>query len=180
MSDVDLELVEKVRRGDKDAFAAIVGRYQTTVFNAAYRIVGNAEDAADITQATFIKVFENIASFDPSFRFFSWLYRISVNESLNFRKGRRQAASLEVEPASSQPGPYEDFRQLERCEHLERALSVLSYDHRVVIVLKHLVMLSYRDIAGILDLPEKTVKSRLFAARQALHRQLVGQGFTWP
>lgn len=177
MSDVDLELVERVKKGDKDAFAAIVGRYEQTIFNAAYRIVGDAEDAQDITQVTFIKVFEKIDSFDPAFRFFSWLYRISVNEALNFRKRQNRAARLEVEPTSGQPGPYEELRQLERCEHLERALSAMTYDHRVIIVLKHLVMLSYRDIGEILDLPEKTVKSRLFTARQVLHRQLAKQGY---
>lgn len=177
MSGTDKELVDRVRMGDPDAFEQIVGRYERTVFNSAYRIVGDVEDAADITQATFVKVFEKIESYDPSYRFFSWLYRISVNEAYNFRKRKLQTATLAVEPETTQPGPYEDFRQLEMCEHLERALETMAYDHRIVIVLKHLMLLSYREIAEILTLPEKTVKSRLFSARQVLHRQLLEQGY---
>lgn len=177
MSDTDLELVERVKEGDTDAFGQIVNRYERTVFNSAYRIVGDQDDAADITQVTFVKVYEKIETFNPTFKFFSWLYRISVNEAYNFRKKRMKVATLEMDPKSNQPGPYEDFRQLERCEHLERALETMTYDYRVVVVLKHLMLLSYKEIASILEVPEKTVKSRLFSARQVLHRQLMEQGY---
>jgi RNA polymerase sigma-70 factor (ECF subfamily) len=177
MSDTDLELVDRVKSGDRSAFESIVNRYERTVFNSAYRIVGDRDDAADITQTTFVKVFEKIDTFKPSFKFFSWLYRISVNEAYNHQKRRMQAATVELEPPASQPGPYEDLRQSERCEHLERALEEMTYDYRIVIVLKHLMLLSYREISEILNVPEKTVKSRLFSARQVLHRQLVEQGY---
>ena len=177
MSDTDQELVDKVKTGEKEAFGQIVNRYEKTVFNSAYRIVGDMDDAADITQATFVKVYEKIDSFNPDFKFFSWLYRISVNEAFNFQKRNKKAAYLEMEPMTDQPGPYEDFRQLERCEHLERALETMTFDYRVVIVLKHLMLLSYKEIAEILELPMKTVKSRLFSARQVLHRQLMEQGY---
>lgn len=177
MSDTDLELVERVKTGDTEAFGQIVNRYEKIVFNSAYRIIGDQDDAADITQATFVKVYEKLATFNSSFKFFSWLYRISVNEAYNFRKKRMKVAAIGMEPATTQPGPYEDFRQLERCEHLERALETMTYDYRVVIVLKHLMLLSYKEIATILEVPEKTIKSRLFSARQVLHTQLVEQGY---
>jgi RNA polymerase sigma-70 factor (ECF subfamily) len=177
MSETDLKLVERVKKGDSGAFEQIVNRYERTVFNSAYRIVGDIEDAADITQTTFVKVFEKIDSFNPAYKFFSWLYRISVNEAYNYQKRKLQAAEMAVEPKTSQPGPYEDFRQLEMCEHLERALATMTYDYRIVIVLKHLMLLSYKEIAEILTVPEKTIKSRLFSARQVLHRQLVEQGY---
>ena len=177
MSYTDLELVDRVKTGDKGAFEKIVNRYENTVFSSAYRIIGDMDDAADITQTTFVKVYEKIDSFNPAFKFFSWLYRISVNEAYNFQKKKKKAATIEMEPRADQPGPYEDFRQLERCEHLERALETMTYDYRIVVVLKHLMLLSYREIAEILDLPEKTVKSRLFSARQVLHRQLEEQGY---
>ena len=177
MADTDLELVERIKTGDNDAFGQIVIRYERTVFNSAYRIVGDKDDAADITQATFVKVFEKIETFNPNFKFFSWLYRISLNEAYNFRKRMMQVATIGMEPVADQPGPYEDFRQIERCEHLERALETMTYDYRVVIVLKHLMLLSYKEIATILEVPEKTIKSRLFSARQVLHRQLVEQGY---
>jgi len=177
MSDTDLELVDRVKTGDMVAFGKIVNRYEKTVFNSAYRIVGDMDDAADITQTTFVKVFEKIDSFNPSFKFFSWLYRISINEAFNLQKKNKQAASIEMETVSTQPGPYEDFRQMEMCENLKYALAKMTYDYRIVIVLKHLMLLSYKEIAEILSLPEKTVKSRLFSGRQVLHRQLVEQGY---
>ncbi len=177
MLETDQELVDKVKSGDKAAFESIVSRYERMVFNSAYRIVGDRDDAADITQATFLKVFEKIGSFNSDYKFFSWLYRISINEAYNFHRKRIQAASIEMDPPSSQTGPYEDLRQRERCEYLEKALETMSYEHRVVIVLKHLMQLKYKEIARILGLEEKTVKSRLFSARQALHRQLVEQGY---
>ena len=177
MSDTDQELVARAQRGDSEAFERIVKRYEGIVFNSAYRIVGDRDDAADITQTTFVKVFEKIDTFDPDYKFFSWLYRISVNEACNFRKRKNQAATVGIEPRANSPGPYEDLRQKERCEHLGRALETMSYDYRVVVVLKHLMLLSYKEISDILDLPEKTVKSRLFSARQVLHRQLMEQGY---
>ncbi len=177
MSDTDLELVDRVKTGDMDAFGKIVNRYEKTVFNSAYRIVGDMDDAADITQTTFVKVFEKINTFNPAFKFFSWLYRISINEAFNLQKRNKKAATIEFEPVATQPGPYEDFVQLEMCENLKLALATMTYDYRIVIVLKHLMLLSYKEIAEILDLPEKTVKSRLFSSRQALHRQLVEQGY---
>lgn len=177
MADTDKKLVARVKKGDSQAFEQLVDRYEKIIFHSAYRIVGDREDAADITQATFVKVFERIDSFDPSYRFFSWIYRISVNEAFNFHKRNRKAAALVVEPKSDQPGPYEEFRQQEMCEHLKQALAEMTYEYRVVIVLKHLMLLSYKEIAEILDLHEKTVKSRLFTARQVLHRQLMEQGY---
>ncbi len=178
MADTDLELVDRFKTGDLDAFGKIVSRYEKTVFNSAYRIVGDMDDAADITQATFVKVFEKIDSFNPSFKFFSWLYRISINEAFNLLKKNKQATTMEMEPVSGQAGPYEDYRQMEMCDYLNCALATMTYDYRIVIVLKHLMLLSYKEISEILSLPEKTVKSRLFSGRQALHRQLVEQGYT--
>lgn len=164
-------------KGDSRAFEQLVDRYEKIIFHSAYRIVGDRDDAADITQATFVKVFERIDSFNPRFKFFSWIYRISVNEAYNFHKRSKQAAALVVEPKTDQPGPYEDYRQNEMCEHLEQALANMTYEYRVVIVLKHLMLLSYKEIADVLKVPEKTIKSRLFTARQVLHRQLVEQGY---
>jgi len=177
MSDTDLEIVDRVKAGDTDAFAGIVSRYEKAIFNSAYRIVGDRDDAADVAQATFVKVYEKIDSFDPAYKFFSWLYRISVNEAYNHCRKKKQAATVEMEPGKSPPGPYQEYRQVEMCEQLKRALAEMTYDYRVIIVLKHLMLLPYREIAGILGLPEKTVKSRLFSARQVLHRQLVEQGY---
>ena len=80
----DIALMERCRNGDRQAFETLVVRYQKPVYNAAYRMLHNTEDARDVTQTVFLKVFENLDKYDPSHRFFSWIYRIALNESINW------------------------------------------------------------------------------------------------
>lgn len=177
MATVDAELAMQVQQGDRKAFSMLVAKYEKPIFNAAYRMLHNADDAADITQTAFVKAFEKIDSYNPSYKFFNWLYRITVNESLNTISRRKRRRNFEYDPPTRVPTPEEDLRLDEMGHLLQKALDVMSFDHRVIIVLKHLMLLSYAEIAGILDIPEKTVKSRLFTARQVLRKQLVLQGY---
>ena len=177
MASVDAKLVTQVQQGDRKAFEMLVAKYEKPIFNTAYRMLHNADDAADITQAAFVKAFEKIDTYNPSFKFFNWLYRITVNESLNTINRRKRRREFEYDPPARVPTPDEDLRLTEMGNILQRALDVLSFDQRVVIVLKHLMLLSYSEIATILEIPEKTVKSRLFTARQMLRKQLLRQGY---
>jgi RNA polymerase sigma-70 factor (ECF subfamily) len=170
-------------KGDKEAFGAIVDRYQRTIFNVAYRMVNDYEDAMDITQSAFIKAYENLDSYDPSRKFFSWLYRIAVNESLNYVSKRKRQTRLAYEPGDSREyggevrSPADPAEQSETDAMLQSGLARLKFDYRLVVILRHFLSLSYREIGDIIDVPEKTVKSRLFTGRQLLKEILVGQGY---
>jgi RNA polymerase sigma-70 factor (ECF subfamily) len=138
-------------------------------------MLGNKDEAADVTQTAFMKLFENINRFDPHYRLFSWIYRIALNEAINQLGRRRKPAPIEE--------PCTDRDQLQDClatsqleTDLQGILLELHEDYRTVIVLHYFTECSYRDIGEILHLPEKTVKSRLFTARQQLKNRLQEHG----
>lgn len=162
-------------KGDASAFEPIVARYQKVLFNVALRMLGDSEDARDVTQIAFIKAWEHLPSYDPTHRFFSWLYRIMVNESLNLIARRRRQVPLDADV----PSPERADRKAESDELMERlrtALLALPRESREVLVLRHFSELSYQEIAWTLGIPEKTVKSRLFTARQRLGELFEGGG----
>lgn len=169
--DPDAELVARCLGGDVEAFEPLVRRYERVLFNVAWRMLGDRGDARDVVQGAFVKAWEKLGSFEPRYRFFSWMYRIVVNESLNARSRRPPFDSLEGDPGA--PGGQEEaLRSRELADCLQAALMGLSEGDRQVIVLRHFAELSYADIAEALGLAEKTVKSRLHEARQRLGRRL--------
>lgn len=170
--DSDAALVNDCKCGDRRAMSQLVSQYQRPVYNAAYRILGNKDDAADTTQTVFLKVFEHIAEYDPQFKFFSWVYRIAINESLNQVKKRRKQEPLADSEASPWRGPAEELDSTHLYNRVQGALMQLSKDYRTVVVLKHISGCSYQQISEILQLPEKTVKSRLYSARQLMKKTL--------
>jgi len=169
----DATLVKLCLAGDTKAFEQIVDRYQKKIFNIALRIATDQDDAEDITQSVFVKAYERLNTFDPKYKLFSWLYRIAINESLNFVGQRQNLQRLDEAEVSKELSPEETLDTAINSEAVQNALMKLKLEHRVVIVLKHFQELSYREISYILDLPEKTVKSRLFTAREQLRRVLL-------
>lgn len=163
----DAQLVERCVRGDVDAFEPLVERYQKVLFNVALRMVGDREDARDIAQTTFVKAYEKLRSYDPRFRFFSWIYRIAVNECLNFVSRRRPSQALHPGLASGDD-PEGEAEARELGVRVQEALVQLPPDQRLVLVLRHFRELSYGEMSEVLLVPEKTVKSRLYTARQRL------------
>jgi RNA polymerase sigma-70 factor (ECF subfamily) len=161
----------------KESFASIVKAHSRAIFNVAFRIVNDYEDAMDITQTTFLKAYERLDSYDPSHKIFSWLYKIAVNEAIDCVNRRRRAEPLDDDDPAVEQGPDEMCAQNETSLQLQRALRELDLDCRTVLVLRHFQDLSYREIADILGIPEKTVKSRLFTGRQRLRDSLVKQGY---
>ncbi len=170
--DKDAALVNDCKRGDRRAMSRLVSEYQRPVFNAAYRILGNMDDAADATQTVFLKVFEHLDDYDQKFKFFSWVYRIAINESLNQVKKRRAQEPLDDGQASPWKGPAEALDSKRLDERVQDAVMLLGDDYRTVVVLKHISGCSYQQIGEILQLPQKTVKSRLYTARQLLKKAL--------
>jgi RNA polymerase sigma-70 factor (ECF subfamily) len=168
----DPALVLRCREGDRDAFERLIVRYQKPVFNVALRMLHDRQDALDVAQTTFLKAFEHLADYDPAFRFYSWLYRIAINESLNALSLRKPRGELDANTADGSPGPDRDAEGDQTLQAIEDALMLLSPELRTVTVLRHITQLSYEDIAGSLGLPEKTVKSRLHSARERLRDHL--------
>ncbi len=170
----DRVLVRRFLEGERDAAGGLVDRYQKRLFNVAFRMLDNVQDAEDVTQTAFLNAFLNLRSYDPRHRFFSWLYRIAVNESLNALKRRKRTVTLDDEMGIRAPGVASD-RTAEAEDRVGRALKVLKPDDRAVVVLRHFLAFSYEEIADVLEIPVKTVKSRLFTARERLRTTLLEQ-----
>jgi len=163
----DAALVARCLRGDPAAFEPLVTRYERVLFSVALRLLGNYEDARDATQNAFVRAYEHLDTYDPTRKFFSWIYRIVVNECLNQRRARRPAEPL-VETLAAKGDAGDAAEAAEQSQRIEAALLQLTLDYREVVVLRHFLDFSYEEIGDVLDLPVKTVKSRLFSARQRL------------
>jgi RNA polymerase sigma-70 factor, ECF subfamily len=174
----DGALVRRTCNGEPRAFAVLVQRHEKTVFNAALRMLHDREEARDVAQTVFLKVYEHLGEYDPSHRFYSWIYRIALNESIKSLQRRKPTTALDFETPDGTPGPEGMFGQHQLSEGLAAALMSLSTEYRAVIVLRHFMDCSYEDMAAILELPEKTVKSRLFSARQLLRTAMEARGWT--
>jgi RNA polymerase sigma-70 factor (ECF subfamily) len=174
-NETDLALLERYRNGDRAAFKQLVIRYQKPIYNAAYWLLRRPEDASDITQVVFLKVAERLDDYDPKYKFFSWIYRIAVNESLNLmrRNGREEALDNEIElPGADNSDPERQVGEAQVSRRIQLALMSMATNDRMVLTLRHFSECSYQEIGQILDLDEKTVKSRLFEARHRLRNLL--------
>ena len=176
--DRELALVRECQRGDRQALDKLVRHFEKAVFNAAYRMLGNGDEAADVSQTTFMKVFANLGRYDPQYRLFSWLYRIALNESISQLKRRRPNEPLDAALESARDAVDDSVAASERCDEVQAALMELNEDYRTVIVLRYFTDCSYRQISEILGLPEKTVKSRLYSARQEMKGRLHSHGIS--
>jgi RNA polymerase sigma-70 factor (ECF subfamily) len=174
--DRDIALLDDCKRGDRQALDSLVRRYERPVYNAAYRMLGNPDEAADVTQTVFLKTFENLDRFNPKYKFFSWIYRIAINESINQLNRRNKLEPLAENLVSPSQGPEQLMESGRMSNELQEALMCIQEDHRAVIVLRHFAEYSYQQIGEILQIPEKTVKSRLFSARQNMKAHLQKNG----
>ncbi len=173
----DAELVRRCLGGDPEAFRPLVEKYERVLYNVAYRMVHDREDARDLAQGAFVKAYEKLGTYDPAFQFFSWIYRIAVNDTLNYLKRGRPFQRLEpVLELAAPGGPQDDLEARERERTVREALMALPIDYREVVVLRHFAELSYGEMSIALAIPEKTVKSRLYTARQRLAGILGGGG----
>jgi RNA polymerase sigma-70 factor (ECF subfamily) len=169
----DLALVERCRAGETAAFESLVVRYQRVLFTVALRMLGDHAAAADAAQNAFIKAYEKLGTFDVSRRFFSWIYRILVNECLNIQRDGRPFDAIPHDLAADGT-PADAFELDERRRRVQAAILALPAEYREVIVLRHFTELSYEEIGEALHVPAKTVKSRLHTARERLAFALRG------
>ncbi len=176
-AETDAYLVRECLDGDKQAFGILVDRYQRVLFNVALKIVRDSDDAADVAQSVFVKAYENLARYNPRYKFYSWIYRMTVNTSLNFAKRHSRLTSLETDVVQSAAVSADDYVMSDVKDRVEEAMFELSPEDRALLSLKYTAELSYRDIAFVFEVPEKTVKSRLYTARQRLKDTLMAGGF---
>jgi RNA polymerase sigma-70 factor (ECF subfamily) len=185
VEDPDHELVKAVLDGDSDAFRGLVERYEGRVYAVVYGMVRNQEDARDLAQEAFVKAYRNLSRFRLESRFYTWLYRIAYNVTIDHirRQKVRRAEAFEegvaVRGTGGQlnPGHHTDSpgKSLERKRlkaRLLEALDELTDDHRQIIVLRELEGMSYREISDVMGIPEGTVMSRLYYARKKLQVSL--------
>ncbi|MDF1545134.1 MAG: sigma-70 family RNA polymerase sigma factor [bacterium] len=171
------ELVLRTRDGDQKAFAQLVALYRQPVASVAYRMVNDFDEAADITQAVFIKMAKNIWRFDPSKKFYTWLYRIAINASIDhMRKHKRHKheplENVQETVKSTLSGPEHDFRRRQIAEYIERATHNLNDKQRSAFILRDLEGCKIDDVAQIMDMPEATVRWYLHRARSMIRREL--------
>jgi RNA polymerase sigma-70 factor (ECF subfamily) len=169
----DLALVARCKAGETAAFEGLVVRYQRVLFTVAVRMLGNVDAASDAAQNAFVKAYQKLETFDPNRRFFSWIYRILVNECLNARRDHAPDEPLTTAIAAV-GGPDAAFEAAERRGRVQAAILALPIEYREVIVLRHYAGLSYEEIGEALHVPAKTVKSRLHTAKERLAAMLRG------
>lgn len=182
----DKQLVRRAQEGDLSAFDELIRRYQERVYATVYHMTSNHEDANDLTQETFVKAYKALSSFKGDSGFFTWVYRIAVNKTINFlkqKKNRHNGFSLndldfnaEHDPdlvaLVSDKNPRRDMGLAELQEKLNEAMQKLSDVHRLVVTLHDIQGLSHEEIGKIMDCNPGTVRSRLFYARQQLQGAL--------
>jgi RNA polymerase sigma-70 factor (ECF subfamily) len=186
----DAVWVEKWRLGDAQAVERLISKYQGRIYNVILKICSNPDDAAELTQDTFVKIIENIDGFEQRSAFYTWAFRVAVNLTLNYRKRRATVgfASLDVKPASDDeqtrqslaavlqdektPDPARLAEDKELCDLVQKALGQLDDEHRTIIVLRDIEGMDYAQIADVLAMELGTVKSRLSRARAALRQIL--------
>lgn len=191
MDQDDRAVVQAVLNGQQHRFAELVDRYQTPIVNYVCRMLGNYEDAVDLSQDVFLKAYSALGSYRPQYPFPAWLFRIARNAAIDEIRKRRVvtvsldapvefddgAAAREVES----PGldPQDAYLGIEFADRVSAAIDQLPEKYREPIVLRHAADLSYEEIAEALELPIGTVKTRIFRARDAL-RQSLGDLFDEP
>ena len=185
----DSTLVRKCQNGDPEAMSCLIVKYQDRIYNAIYKICQNRDDAAELTQDTFVKVLENIHTFRRESRFYTWLFRVAVNLTLNYCKRRFKLSpvSLDAEnerlekdkaklaavlASPNEQNPETIAQQREVVRIILNSIGQLSEEYRVILVLRDIEQMSYAEIADVLQLEGGTVKSRLSRARTMLREIL--------
>lgn len=179
----DERLVERTLAGERDAFGALVLRHQRPLVNYLIRLTGNRDAATDLAQDVFIKAYQSLAGFDPTYRFTTWLYRIASNWAIDHLR-KKQPRTLALGPtadgeaapvpevAGNEPSPDEVLRLRELEARIEDAIASLPAAYRGLILLRHKQHCRYDEIARVTGLPIGTVKNRIFRAREILRHRL--------
>lgn len=184
MEDIVKETIQKVLKGNKDAYAEIVDIYKERIYFVCYRIIGNKHDAEDIAQETFIKAYINLERFNLKMNFTTWIYRIATNLCIDRLRKRKPDYYLDAEMpgvdgqtlysliADNNKLPEAEIEQQELQQYIQAVILSLPDKYRSVIILMYLEDFSLKEISDILNIPLGTVKTRLHRGREALREKL--------
>lgn len=170
----DKELMERFLRGEVEGFNLLVKNYKVRLFSLLYRLVGSREEAEDILQETFLRVYRQKQTYDFNYSFSTWIYTIALNLCRNLYKRKKKVRFLGMDSLVNHPDPNsENFGNRNRLSSiLEGAIGSLPFKYRTVFLLRDVDQLSYEEVASALNLPLGTVKSRVNRARRILQKKL--------
>lgn len=181
----EARLIKRAQNGDSKAFEILIEAHFKNIYNIAYRIAGNPDDALDMTQEVMIKLFRNINSFGGNSKFSTWVYRVATNTCLDELKKLRRHSTYSInseintgdgkflyEVEDTSPTPDLEVERGELADMVAKAITALNPEHRAIITLRDIQEFSYEEIANILNLSEGTVKSRISRARMQLKKIL--------
>lgn len=189
MREDDIHLITRAKTGDEIAFRSLLGKYERAVYSICLRMVRNRDEAADLAQESFIKVFSMLDRYNPSYAFSSWLFKITSNLCIDHLRKRRIETFAMDEPIDGEkgeiqrqyeapdPDPEQEYIRREKMERLDEAIENLPPHYRIMLILRHQENLSYEEIADSLDIPLGTVKARIHRAREMLKTSLKGKDF---
>ncbi len=177
-------LIKRAKNGEVAAFEALVSAYERRVYTLAIRSTNSHEDALDITQEVFLKAYKSISSFRGDSGFSTWLYRITMNQCVDFARRKKNITVqsidddnlLQLPDTKESNQPEHSLEKSELRKELDTALDMVSQEHRAVVIMRDVVGMKYSDIAKTLEVEEGTVKSRLARARSALRKILIERG----
>jgi len=191
---IETRLVRLAKSGDRGAFADLVELYKDKIYHLAYRMLGNRQEAEDVVQETFLRVFRSLDRYDESLKFSTWIYRIGTNLAIDRLRRRRAAYSLDAETASASDSDGQDWHGLlasedmspeghvllsETQRRIRDAIRSLPEKYKSVVILKYLHDMSLQEIGDVLNMPVTTVKTRVHRGREFLRRRLeVEEDFT--
>ena len=180
----DLKIIESCLLGNTQIFSQLIDNYRNMIYNLAYRMSNNSQEAEDISQEAFLRAYQSLTHFNPSYKFSTWLYQITLNIIRDrFKKKELKYVSLDApvetddsefypQPEDLTNNPEQIMTQREDAQAIQQAIYSLPLKYREVIVLRHLQDLSYIEISNILKLPSGTVKIHLYRAREQLRKIL--------
>ncbi|MDJ0838900.1 MAG: sigma-70 family RNA polymerase sigma factor [Acidobacteriota bacterium] len=186
-SPTDEEIIAQIKDGSVELFEVIVSRYQKKLINYIYRMISDFDSAMELCQEVFIKVFNSLDKYNPSFKFTTWIHRIASNATIDWmRKKKIDAFSLDGNddddsPSLKQQIPSKDLNPLQTLEmsqlkgRIESAIEELPFIYKQLIILRHINELSYEEIANTVELPLGTVKNRIFRGREMLKAKLTSE-----
>lgn len=176
MEDRDLELVQKFQAGDETAFNQLVLRHQKRIFSLTYKMIRNQEEAEDLSQEVFVKAYHALKQFKRESSFFTWLYQIALNASINYSRSRRWKDLISIfevkEPEASWGNPAELLQADRTNQAIDQAVLSLPPQQRAVFVLRHYEELPYREIANLTGRTEGALKANYFQAVKKLQKKL--------
>ncbi|ERI06823.1 RNA polymerase sigma-W factor [Aneurinibacillus aneurinilyticus ATCC 12856] len=177
-------IIQEAKNGNRDAFAELVDLYKDKVYHVSYRMVGNRQEAEDVAQETFLRVYANLDNYDPQYKFSTWIYRIASNLSIDLLRKRKKNLSIDAEISGAEgvdwhdrladtgKGPEEEVLTDELQEEVQGAIMGLSPKYRAVMLLRYIEDLSLQEISEAVQLPISTIKTRIHRGREALRKKL--------